>query len=463
MPQKPWGTDEQVKLLQSLIPDYLQSKPTNNQADFFYQARYSLVRLMARRGSVQDSAPRFGRCLDQGPVRRTGVGTVPKHKTNSVVVSQQPRYRRDSGGEEILGPEHAQKDAWTAKNTTPGPPLARIPDNAGEVVWASMDGEEPDENVKCKACNQASTRIAVRREVTMQLLAQETEEVKSKIDELIATAAEKMPSATEEECTPESVQMSLDELNDIVARFHVMLEKTMGWFGLSCMEERCPMQEALRPLVCQTFRDLHPTWKTDMSAKFHSFVARCFTPYVQQDKMCPSVDGLWQFPTPPNGDASNSWSQHIMSSTGAVSRVPPLGSTPTPSTPFAGRRNTSRSPSLYATRASVIHEPEEIRTSPFPRSDWPLLTSRGIDSAVVESRTSPSLRLNCPCLTCRQLQQCSRDWPLLTSRGIDSAVAKSHTSPSLRPNCPCLSRRGLQQHSHQRGSTRLDTAVCAPQ
>ncbi|KAF8217391.1 hypothetical protein K438DRAFT_1746709 [Mycena galopus ATCC 62051] len=335
MPQKPWGTDEQVELLRSLIPDYLQSKPTNDQADFFTKLDTHWFDRWPEEAACKIPLPDLGVALTMA--QSDVLASALRQRKKRVEVYQ--RHFADRVKAE----------------------LARIPDDAERLCVHENGCENRGDDVIVGAGDRGS---------------------QVKIDELIATAAEKKPSAAEGERTPESVQISLDELNDIVARFHAMLEKTTGWVGFamyggatpnaggaltaptpvedrdrsnfsrfaSYMEDGLLWLDALKPKKKKSLTmkkvkkstegqtasatkrtaeaaapppaaphtpaepfsgNVDPAavydlprmdaqWDSSASYTDNSWQA----PYVQQDETCPSVDGLWQFPTPPNGDAS---------------------------------------------------------------------------------------------------------------------------------------------------------------
>ncbi|KAJ7806953.1 hypothetical protein B0H14DRAFT_3483733 [Mycena olivaceomarginata] len=172
----------------------------------------------------------------------------------------------------------------------------------------TVNASEGHESASDKAKRLSAIRLGQRRAVAMQMLEEESDDVKAELKAELEKEARLRAEAKAEllETSPASVQMSLDELDAVVAQFHSMLTKTTGWAGFAMYGGPTPRsggELTARVYSCgrtpqgnHTFKQSHPTWKTDVSGKFNAWLKLCFT-RADRLKLALPVEDDWDAPT----------------------------------------------------------------------------------------------------------------------------------------------------------------------
>ncbi|KAJ7673510.1 hypothetical protein B0H17DRAFT_1208328 [Mycena rosella] len=259
MAPKLWTTSKQLLWLESHVAAYLDSKVTGDQIEFFT--------------TLDENWFQLREWFRNHTQKTRGSGTKPTKKDDmqSLAAALWKDNKRHCDPQLIelwhtMYPEKGKAALEAAGYYTK---------HAGDLNWVGEKGTEAEAGVRQTMKEQASARMKLWRKVTIATFAQESEEVKNKLEaELKRVQADKLAGKGKESAvrTPQSAQLSLDQLEGVIKRVHKLIEEKTGWVGFSLFGGPTPndngnlnfvlLSSGLTP-AGNNFPKSHPNWEQD--------------------------------------------------------------------------------------------------------------------------------------------------------------------------------------------------------
>ncbi|KAJ7632052.1 hypothetical protein B0H17DRAFT_1149999 [Mycena rosella] len=286
MAPKPWTNEEQYQWLHTHVGKYLDSKVTGDQINFFVKLDETWFSKWPAEEACELPARESGSDLTDAQEEQLGKYIERRKKQLREWFRNHTQKARGSGDKPAKKDDTQSLAAalWKVDERHWNPQLIELwhkkyPEkgkaaleaagyyakHAGDIDWVGQKGAMGPPGIKEKMKQQSSARMAMWRRVTIVAFAGESNEVKDEMaEELRRFQAAKLEGKGPEQCTPESAQLSLDQLEAIVRRLHALIAENTG------------LSSGVTP-AGNNFPDSHPNWEQDVGKCFSEWLRRCFS------------------------------------------------------------------------------------------------------------------------------------------------------------------------------------------
>ncbi|KAJ7617563.1 hypothetical protein B0H17DRAFT_1220106 [Mycena rosella] len=308
MAPKPWTNEEQYQWLHTHVGKYLDSKVTGDQINFFVKLDETWFSKWPAEEACELPARESGSDLTDVQEEQLGKYIERRKKQLREWFRNHTQKARGSGDKPAKKDDTQSLAAtlWKVDERHRDPQLIELwhkkyPEkgkaaleaagyyakHAGDIDWVGQKGAMGPLGIKEKMKQQSSARMAMWRRVTIAVFAGESDKVKDEMaEELRRFQAAKLEGKGPEQRTPESAQLSLDQLEAIVRRLHMLIAEKTGWVGISLFGGPTPndggnlnftlLSSGVTP-AGNNFPDSHPNREQDVGKRFSEWLRRCFS------------------------------------------------------------------------------------------------------------------------------------------------------------------------------------------